>query len=45
MRVNIKNISILLCIGLLSCETVPENQNANSLNVAPIETCISVSHL
>lgn len=45
MRVNIKNISILLCIGLLSCETVPENQNANSLNVTPIETCISVSSL
>ena len=45
MRFNIKNSSILLFIGLSSCETVPENQNMTNPNVAPMETCIDISEL
>ena len=45
MKFNIKNSSILLFIGLLSCETVPENQNVTNPNVAPMETCINTSEL
>lgn len=45
MKFNIKNSSILLFIGLSSCETVPENQNMTNLNVAPMETCIDISEL
>lgn len=45
MKFNIKNSSILLFIGLLSCETVPENQNVTNPNVAPMETCIDISEL
>ena len=45
LRSNIKNSSILLFIGLLSCETVPENQNLTNPNIAPMETCIEVSEL
>ena len=44
-KFNIKISSILLFIGLLSCETVPENQNVNNPNVAPMETCIDISEL
>lgn len=45
MKFNIKNSSTLLFIGLLSCETVPENQNVTNPNVAPMETCINISEL
>ena len=45
MKFNIKNLSILPFIGLLSCETLPENQNVTNPNVAPMETCIAVSEL
>ena len=45
MKFNIKNSSILLFIGLSSCETVPENQNMTNPNVAPMETCIDISEL
>ncbi|MDG1141748.1 MAG: hypothetical protein P8N24_00855 [Hellea sp.] len=45
MKFNIKNSSILIFIGLSSCETVPENQNMTNPNVAPMETCIAVSEL
>ena len=45
MKFNIKNLSILPFIGLLSCETLPENQNVTNPNVAPMETCIAISEL
>ena len=45
MKFSIKNLSILPFIGLLSCETLPENQNVTNPNVAPMETCIAVSEL
>ena len=45
MKFSIKNLSILPFIGLLSCETLPENQNVTNPNVAPMETCIAISEL